>query len=100
MGEDETEAGRQALWLLRDEGIDIRVTQQVNRIILGTKNCMNEHVTILVFLLLSPQTVDTSDTTREAEGDEEDVPSTLKTLKGILEQMHPKTHSHKSQKHW
>ena len=30
MGEDETEAGRQALWLLRDEGIDIRVMQQVN----------------------------------------------------------------------
>ena len=30
MGEDEMEAGRQALWLLRDEGIDIRVTQQVN----------------------------------------------------------------------
>ena len=25
MGEDETEAGRQALWLLRNKSIDIRV---------------------------------------------------------------------------
>ena len=27
LGDDETEAGRRALWMLRNEGVDIRVKQ-------------------------------------------------------------------------
>ena len=77
LGDDKKEAGRRAMWTLRSEGIDIRVTQVCVHLL--------QYVSVIAY---GPQVETPRTTTRDSGSSKRKVPSTLASLRGLLEQMH------------